>query len=167
MHTCSTLRNSLSQSLVILAMSVLVAGCSPSEVQPSPTVPTTDEAGSSTSEAASSAPKATQSEAATVPSRKYKNGTFSGVGHYISPAGPEEIHISLTLKDDVIADATFIAESKNPKSQNYQKLFSEGFKVQVVGKSIDSLSLTVVNGSSLTPKGFMDAVEAIQVEAKA
>ncbi len=37
----------------------------------------------------------------------------------------------------------------------------------VVGKKIDEVQLTKVAGSSLTPKGFMDALEKVKTEAKA
>ncbi len=97
----------------------------------------------------------------------YTDGTFSATGGYRSPAGPETIEVSLTLKDDVITDATVIGDATHTKSMMMQGKFIAGFKQEVVGKSIDSLSLGVVNGSSLTPLGFMDAVAKIKVEAKA
>jgi NifU-like protein involved in Fe-S cluster formation len=97
----------------------------------------------------------------------YKNGAYSADGTYRSPAGGESVSITLTLKDDVITDATFVGHTTSPKSERYQGLFADGFKEYVVGKSIDELSLTVVNGSSLTGAGFMDAVAKIKAEAKA
>jgi hypothetical protein len=36
----------------------------------------------------------------------------------------------------------------------------------VVGKNISELQLTKVSGSSLTPQGFMDALEKIKAEAQ-
>ena len=45
--------------------------------------------------------------------------------------------------------------------------FKAGFSELVVGKPVDQVSLSVVNGSSLTPKGFMDALAKIKAEAKA
>lgn len=97
----------------------------------------------------------------------YKDGTYSAVGVYRSPAGGEQVDVTLTLKDGVVTDATFQGEATNPKSVMLQGKFGEGFKEEVVGKNIDELSLSVVNGSSLTPLGFMDAVEKIKAEAKA
>lgn len=96
---------------------------------------------------------------------KYSDGTYEAVGNYISPAQREEIDITLTLKDNVVTDATFVGKATHEKSKAMQALFSEGFKEQVVGKPIDSIALTVVNGSSLTPKGFMDALQKIKKEA--
>lgn len=106
-----------------------------------------------------------QSQAVIDTKKKYRDGTYSAAGNYVSPAGPEEVQISLTLKDDIIVQATFQSSPQNPKSAMYQQLFADGFKEVVAGKSIDSLSLTVVNGSSLTPKGFMNALHKIQVQA--
>jgi hypothetical protein len=46
-----------------------------------------------------------------------------------------------------------------------QGKFKEGFEEAVVGKPLDEIALTVVNGSSLTPKGFMDALTKVKLEA--
>ena len=96
----------------------------------------------------------------------YADGTYTALGEYTSPAGPEHITVTLTLKDGVITEVSSTEESENPKSQYMQKQFAEGVSTAVTGKSIDSLDLAVVNGSSLTPKGFMDALEKIKAEAK-
>jgi hypothetical protein len=97
----------------------------------------------------------------------YKNGTYEGIGHYTSPAQQEEVNISITLKDGVVTDATFTGHGTNPTTKKMQGLFTEGFKDEVVGKPIDEINLNVVNGSSLTPKGFMDALQQVKQEAKA
>lgn len=97
--------------------------------------------------------------------RKYEDGTYSAVGNYSSPAGREEVDITLTIKNDAVVSAVFIGTASNPGSIKNQELFKQGFDQYVVGKSIDSLKLQVVNGSSLTPKGFMDALKNIKAEA--
>lgn len=96
----------------------------------------------------------------------YKDGTYKATGTYTSPAGKEDVSISLTLKGDVVTAATFTGTAENPGSKHWQSEFSKGFTQVVVGKDIDSLSLSIVNGSSLTPKGFMDAVATIKTQAK-
>ncbi len=149
----------------IAALTLLLAACSGStnttaEVPMIPSEPTA----SSTSSVPSTS--STPAETAVVP-KKYKNGTYSATGNYRSPAGAESVQISLTLVDGVITDATFKGDATAPRSVQMQGQFSSAFKEQVVGKSIDELSLGVVNGSSLTPKGFMDAVAKIQAEASA
>lgn len=97
----------------------------------------------------------------------YKNGTYSAIGNYQSPAGKEEIDIKVTVKDGVITDSEFEGKGVNPTTKKMQGLFAEGYKTQVVGKSLDEVSLDVVNGSSLTPKGFEDALQKIRTEAAA
>lgn len=96
----------------------------------------------------------------------YKDGTYQATGKYASPAGMETVNISLTLTGDTVTAATFKGDATNPGSINWQGKFSEGFSQAVVGKDIDSLSLSIVNGSSLTPKGFADALVKIKAEAK-
>ncbi len=120
--------------------------------------------------ATSSVPAAASSsghQEAAIVNKKYSDGTYAATGEYRSPAGSEQVEVSLTLKDDTIVDATFAADSSSGRSKQYMAKFAEGFKEQVVGKSIDGLSLGVVNGSSLTPKGFMDAVRNIKEQASA
>jgi hypothetical protein len=99
--------------------------------------------------------------------RIYKDGTYSADGQYVSPAGEEQVGVTLTIANDVVTSATFEGKAENPGSVIMQGKFAEGFEGQVVGKPIDQISLGVVNGSSLTPKGFMDAVEKIKLEARA
>lgn len=108
----------------------------------------------------------TQVPAVTSPTTRYKDGTYTKKGFYTSPAGSEEVTISLTLKDDVIVAATFKGEATNPASINNQRKFASGFEAAVVGKSVDGVVVTVVNGASLTGKGFMDALAKIKSEAR-
>ncbi len=97
----------------------------------------------------------------------YVDGEYTATGAYTSPAGQEEVEVVLTVENDVIVAAEFDGKASNPTSVLLQGMFAEGFESEVVGKSLDELSLGVVNGSSLTPKGFMDAVEQIREEAAA
>jgi uncharacterized protein with FMN-binding domain len=105
------------------------------------------------------------SESSSVMASKYADGSYSATGGYTSPGGAESVDVSLTLKDGVITVAAFKGNAQRPISVKMQGQFAAGFTEQVVGKSIDQLSLSVVNGSSLTPKGFMDAVTKIKLEA--
>jgi hypothetical protein len=108
-----------------------------------------------------------QSSSAAALSDTYTDGMYSAEGTYRSPAGMETVHVALTIKDDTVTAATFTGDATNPKSKVMQGNFAAGFKELVIGKPIDSLSLGVVNGSSLTGGGFMDAVAKIKAEAKA
>ena len=96
----------------------------------------------------------------------YKDGEYSATGEYKSPAQVETVDITLTLEDGIVTAAEFTGNATNQVSQKLQGLFADGYEEEVVGKSIDEIKLTVVNGSSLTPKGFMDALEQVKEEAK-
>lgn len=100
-----------------------------------------------------------------VNNKKYKDGTYSAIGNYVSPNGPESVNVTLVLKDDVVTSTTFKGNGTHATTMKMQGLFSQGFNTLVVGKKLDEVSLTVVNGSSLTPKGFMDALSKIKLEA--
>lgn len=108
-----------------------------------------------------------QNEPVVADKKKYKDGTYSAVGKYISPAGPEEIGVTLVIAQNKITDAVLDIKATNEVSRQLQDAFAAGFKTEVVGKSIDEVSLTVVNGASLTPKGFMNALEQIKSESRA
>lgn len=97
----------------------------------------------------------------------YRNGTYSATGMYASPAGQEEVVITLVIENDRVASAEFVGRATNPGSIKNQTLFDAGFDQYVIGKEIDSIKLEVVNGSSLTPKGFIDALVKIKAEAQA
>ncbi len=96
----------------------------------------------------------------------YKDGVYSADGKYASPGGDEVIGITLTLKDDLIMDATATMHVTNPKTEFFQERFSGSFKELIVGKKISEVELTVVSGSSLTPIGFKDALAQIEAQAK-
>lgn len=97
----------------------------------------------------------------------YKDGVYTASGQYQNPAGTEEVEVSLTIADGKVSSATLVGTPDNPTTTTMQNKFKQGFTTEVVGKSVDEINLTVVNGSSLTPKGFMDALEKIKTQAKA
>lgn len=112
----------------------------------------------------------TQNTPATLPPEKkyvYTNGTYTAVGDYISPGGAETINITLVIENDVVTDATAIPQATRPISVTMQSAFVGGFKELIVGKNVDEITIDKVSGSSLTPKGFMDALVKIKAQAKA
>lgn len=149
--------------LAMASVGFVLAGCAPSG----------DSAmnGASSSMAMSSADammmQASSSMADAAMDGKYVSGTYAATGDYTSPAGAEQVDISITLDGDVITDATFTGKAEHPASVKWQGNFAQGFKAEVVGKSIDEVNLGVVNGSSLAPKGFMDALAKVKAEAQA
>ncbi len=95
----------------------------------------------------------------------YKDGTYTAKGVYSVHSGPEEITISLTLKDGVITDTTFAGTPAVKMSQKFMDMFAQNYKPMVIGKKISEVKLGKVSGSSLTPMGFNDAVEKIKQQA--
>jgi hypothetical protein len=96
----------------------------------------------------------------------YKDGTYSATGSYMSPGGNEDLPVTLVIKGDMVTDATVTVGATRKESVNWQNTFISGYKTQVVGKKISEISLSKVSGSSLTPKGFMDALAKIETQAK-
>ena len=107
---------------------------------------------------------------APVPVKKnymYKDGTYSAIGEYMSPGGPETIQVSLVIKDEKVMGATVVGDAQNSISKRLQEDFISNYKQYVIGKKISDISLSKVSGSSLTPKGFNDALVKIKAQAKA
>lgn len=102
----------------------------------------------------------------TVLSGSYKNGEYSVTGDYISPGGQQQIGVTLTLFDGAIKDISITPKPSDDDSERYQTIFEKNYKAMVVGKKIDEVKLTKVSGSSLTSRGFQDALEKIKQEAK-
>lgn len=96
----------------------------------------------------------------------YKDGTYDATGTYTTPESQEEIKVSLTVKDGAVTDANVSFDPKKSESRQWQQRFASGYKQEVVGKPLSSLSLSRVSGSSLTPMGFNDAVDTIRQQAK-
>lgn len=163
-----------------LMVIVSITGCG----QPAPTVDTTDTSKLIAPAEQSTTPTTTTS-IPTIPTpipvvkpttkptpppvakTSFKDGSYTVDGLYNSPAGEESITVSVTLKNDHIADATVVGHAMAPRSKMMQNAFISGFKQLVVGKNITDVQLDKVSGSSLTPKGFNDAIAKIEVQAKA
>jgi hypothetical protein len=60
-----------------------------------------------------------------------------------------------------------VGDPQAPETVHYQGLFIANYKQYVIGKSIDSLNLSEVSGSSLTSSGFNAAVAEIKAQASA
>lgn len=155
------------------AFSVLLAGCGASAASDGSDTGTVMSS-SSSSEVMMDSSSSNAMMSSSVTSRanpssmhSYKDGTYAADGQYVSPAGGENVHVSLTIKNDTVTDATFSGDGTNPKTEAMQTAFAAGFKEQVVGKSLGEVNVGVVNGSSLTGGGFNDAVVKIRIQAKA
>lgn len=96
----------------------------------------------------------------------YKDGRYNATGGYISPGGAQSLDLTTTIKDGKIADIQMVSKATDAKSERYQNIFKEGVSGIIVGKSLDdNLDPGTVNGSSLTHKGFVQAMESIKTQA--
>lgn len=96
----------------------------------------------------------------------YKDGEYSATGSYISPGGRERITVKVTLKNGAVTETSAESIASNSTAKGYQSDFIESYESQVVGKKIDDVSLSRVSGSSLTSRGFNEAIEQIKDRAK-
>ncbi|THJ66302.1 hypothetical protein E8P82_09265 [Arthrobacter echini] len=120
-----------------------------------------------TTEAPSGDPAAAEQPAGAGPDGQvYQDGEYSETGSYQSPAGPEEIGVTLTLETDVVTAVEVEPMPDNPTTTVYQERFAGGISEAIVGRRLDELSVDKVAGSSLTSGGFNDAADKIRSEAR-
>ena len=73
----------------------------------------------------------------------------------------------MTLQNDIITSVSATPIANDGTSRRYQAKFISGYQQYVLGKNIADVNLTTVSGSSLTPRGFDDALAQIKTQAKA
>ena len=120
-----------------------------------------------TKEVVTTAPAATETTPpAAADSDIYKDGNFTANASYTDPGRKEhDIAVTLTIADDIITAASVLYNGGAANTPNHTR-FENGYKQEVVGKSLDSISLSRVGGASLTTEAFNDAVATIKAEAK-
>ena len=122
---------------------------------------------SSTTDTSNTNSKSSTSSTTTTTVRVYKDGEYSATGSYTTPGGSETIKVTVSLSGDTITAVNATGSATRGDSAEYQSEFLSAYKTLVVGKSVDSVSLSRVAGSSLTSAGFNKALESIKNEAKA
>ncbi len=95
------------------------------------------------------------------------DGTYTVTGGYQAPSGAETILVTVSVADGLITAATVEPQSSNSTSSRYQGQFAGGVADEVVGKSLAEIEVTRVAGSSLTGRGFNEAMQQIRSEAQA
>ena len=129
---------------------------------------TTKDDDSESDESGSSTPSASTTTVSTsVATSSYKDGTYTATGSYDSPAGMENVKVSVVLKGGIVTASTVTNEATDHTSSRYQNMFISGYSQYVNGKSIASLNVGKVSGSSLTPIGFNQAIAKIKTQATA
>ncbi len=143
-----------------LAVVGLVAGACGSATD----APAETTVGSAIAETGTEAGSATSASGAAT--GEYRNGEYSATGSYVSPGGPQQIGVSVTLSNSVITALTLDTSNTKGTSKEYQGKFASGIDALVIGKNIDDLNVSKVAGSSLTSGGFNDAITQIKSEAR-
>ncbi len=112
---------------------------------------------------------ANTADSSTTPSgaSEYKDGTYTETGNYVSPGGAQSIKLTVTITGDIITNTSLVQQASDSESAEHQGDFASGYKSLVVGKKVDSVSLSRVSGSSLTSTGFNAALAKIKADAKA
>lgn len=99
-------------------------------------------------------------------SQTYNDGSYTAGGTYRSPGGNESIEVSVTLKDGSVVSTKATSKATGREGEEYQQKFISSYATLVVGKSLDSINLSRVSGSSLTSQGFNSALTQIKAQAK-
>jgi hypothetical protein len=93
----------------------------------------------------------------------YTEGEYTATGLYAG--GKKSIGVKLRLDGGTITSVEVTPQATNKMSLGLQKRFAEAVPEVVTGRSIDEVHLDKLAGSSLTTKGFNDALEKIKSEA--
>lgn len=155
----------------LAAVSILgAAGCAGAEAEtPAAEAPAAESSAADATDA-TEAPGAAPTGAATADAaatdQSYEDGTYTQTGGYQSPAGPEEVGVTLTLAADVVTAVEVEPMPDNPTTTMYQERFAGGISDAIVGKKLDELAVDKVAGSSLTSGGFNEAADKIKSEAQ-
>ncbi|HEX4057386.1 MAG TPA: hypothetical protein VHX87_03595 [Galbitalea sp.] len=109
---------------------------------------------------------AAASDPASTSNAKYKDGTYTAPGSYVSPGGEEHISVTLSLKKNIITAMNVVTVQADPTATGYEQMFEAGIAAATIGRNINSLDVSVVAGSSLTSMGFNKALATIKADAK-
>lgn len=148
-------------ALLGIAGTLLLAGCA---AESSSAETTTETPAPQTS--ADAAPSATSTASAADSGSTYKDGTYTADGSYQTPETVEKITVALTVSQDMVTKVEVTGDPQASETKHYQSQFIGGIAAQVVGKKLDDISVSRVSGSSLTSKGFNQALATIRTEAK-
>lgn len=98
---------------------------------------------------------------------EYKDGSYKATGSYRTPESTETIDVAITVQHGVVTSSSVAQVPQDRSSEYYQKDFANNYKTFVEGRSLDSINLNRVSGSSLTSGGFNKALAEIKKQAKA
>jgi len=152
---------------VLIIIVAIVAGASfANKKDTDDTTAKTSDTTTSTSATDSESATTDTSTTDTAATSTYKDGSYTATGTYDSPGGTEKITIDVTLQNGTVTATSAKSGATDPEASEYQDEFISGYKQLVVGKKVDSISLSRVSGSSLTSQGFNNALNSIKKQAQ-
>ena len=101
-------------------------------------------------------------------SSSYKDGSYSATTKYQVPeeSNLNSITIKLNLESGAIKSLSLETSYEAQESAKYDRNFKNSINSKVVGKKLDSASLSRVGGASLTTEAFNEALTKIMQQAK-
>lgn len=97
----------------------------------------------------------------------FADGTYTAEGSYTSPGGRDTISVTLVVKSDLVTQVTVNAVEASSHSMKHIRDFNGGIGQFVIGQNLEGLASPArVAGSSLTGKGFNQALSRIQTDAR-
>jgi hypothetical protein len=94
--------------------------------------------------------------------------TLTRSATYLTPRRTEHtVAVTMTVTGDVVTDVSvaFDGKPEGEYSNDNQARFNAAYSQQVIGKSLNDISLSRVGGASLTSQAFNEAVEQISRDA--
>lgn len=94
----------------------------------------------------------------------YANGTYNAQTSYRTPDGTYQMTVGVTVQQDEVTATTLTFDSQGARDA-YSKRFANSYKSSLIGKDLESISLSRVGGASLTTKAFNTALGSIRAQA--
>lgn len=95
------------------------------------------------------------------PAAPAADGTYRGSGSYETPGGPQQIDVTVVLRDGVVTDLQVDPAARNTTSRRFQERFASEVVPRVVGRPLDEVDVDRLAGSSSTGAGFMAALDQV------
>jgi hypothetical protein len=151
--------------VIIVVMGVLFFTMSPAEPAPDAEEANRTESMEVVSEATIEVNPVTNPETSLNDISASLAATYTGSGSYLTPARTShKIDVTLTLENGIVTAADVVYDGGTGYSNPNQERFDGAFEAQVVGKPLNSISLSRVGGASLTSEAFNQAVASIKAE---
>jgi uncharacterized protein with FMN-binding domain len=110
------------------------------------------------------APTPTPTPKPSAPASTYADGTYRTSSTYRTPDGTYTMDVAVTVANDQITASSLSFDSDGARD-GYSKRFSSAYQGSVIGKDLETVSLSRVGGASLTTRAFNNALNTIRSQA--